>query len=209
MDRDKALSASGKLDPAPSARRSRFDDSRSVPAESIERKPIVPQDNMESGNGKSIRVQMRNSLKDEDRGSVSHFTAAPLHEVQVTKDSGLDEWMTKPKVTVDIIDTQKFAAIVRQKHGTKEKEVREVKGDVPDLKPNSAIAPTTSYKEKDYKKEKEDRRRTDKVELQISNRDNKDRDRYNNRDRERESRSSRRRYCNFYFILLQTATIDL
>lgn len=163
-------------------KKSRFDDRNS--RDKIERKV---DDDMESG--KSIRVQMRNSLKGEGRDSISQFTTAPISEAQPNKDSGLEEWMNKPKVAVDLIDTQKFAAIVRQKHGAKDKEVilKEGKPTTVDVK----LAPTAPavLKDKDYKREKDDRRRPDKVEMQISSRDNKDRERY----RDRDIRGSRRR----------------
>lgn len=183
-DRGKALNASGKHSPV-SQKKSRFEDPR--PSDRTEKKTSA-QDDVDIG--KSIRVQMRNALKAEERGGEPlQFAAAPLHQPNANKDVGLEEWMTKPKVAVDIIDTQKFAAIVRQKHGAKEKEVKESKSNVAEVK--SAPLPPALSAQRDRDSKKDERRRTEKVELQISSRD-KDRgggDRY----RERDSRSSRRR----------------
>ncbi|ODM95175.1 hypothetical protein Ocin01_11509 [Orchesella cincta] len=182
-DRERALGVSGKQEVVtPSGKKSRFDDPhpRIIP----ERKLSTHVDDVESG--KSIRVQMRNSLKPEEKEQIPKFTAS-LTEHPPSKDSGLEEWMNKPKVALDI-DTQKFAAIVRQKHGAKEKEMRDSKNlsSPNNVKPTPTPPPQSSLRDRDLKKD--DRRRTDKVELQISNRD-RDRDRY----RDRDSRNSRRR----------------
>ncbi|CAL8110856.1 unnamed protein product [Orchesella dallaii] len=183
-DREKALCSSGKQDTVVSSgKKSRFDDPHPIPIPMVQERKSNVSDDVESG--KSIRVQMRNSLKSEEKEEVPRFTAS-LSEAPVNKDSGLEEWMNKPKVALDI-DTQKFAAIVRQKHGAKEKDIREIKSnDSPNVKPTPPPAPPSSLRDRDLKKD--DRRRPDKVELQLSSRD-RDRDRY----RERDSRNSRRR----------------
>lgn len=183
-DRDKAYSTSGKKD---TVKKSRFDEPRFVNEIPERMPPVPPAEDLESG--KSIRVQMRNSMKTEERSNDAHHQSVHLSDSH--KDSGLEEWMNKPKVTVDIIDTQKFAAIVRQKHGSKDKDPRVDKDHVPEVKMVPPPAPVPPPKEKDYKKEREERRRPDKVELQISSRD-RDRDRHRD-TRDRDSRNSRRR----------------
>lgn len=169
-------------------RKSRFDDGPKADRMEMTRKSNLQED---LDSVKSIRVQMRNALKqevtDQDRDIEKQFNP-PTSESKSNKDYGLDEWMTKPKVSVDI-DTQKFAAIVREKHGIKEKEVRENKPEELDTKLVPAAPVITAGKDiRDTRRD--DRHRMDKVELQISSRD-KDRD-IRDRFRDRDSRSRRR-----------------
>ena len=92
----------------------------------------------EDDNGKSIRVQMRNKAKEEETRTATKASVlmnSNINAVSTTSSkemSAVDEWMGKPqKMTMDIIDTQKFAAIVRQKHGLKEKEDKKPVGPAP------------------------------------------------------------------------------
>jgi hypothetical protein len=148
------------------------------------------------GNPGSIRVQMRNTIKVEDH------QAAGLASKVDSKDTGIDEWMGKPqKVALDIIDTQKFAEIVRQRHGAVKKEDVKSRDNVLE---QSRSALTGAHKDKDFGGggREVDKRRFDRVEMQIPARDNRD-----IRDRFRDSRAlrgggGRRRYYLHYLIIL-------
>lgn len=177
-DREKARSRVGLDSSKAEPRRSRFQD-----------RP--PTDDNGDENGKSIRVQMRNTIKvDENR---SDFISKS--ETTTAKDSGLDEWMGKPqKIALDIIDTQKFAEIVRQKHGNKLKEDTKVSSPQ-HSEPRRPSPLLLQPKERDSRRDDfgggdrdRDRKRYDRVELQISSRENRERDRYN-----RDPRGGRRR----------------
>ncbi|CAG7685930.1 unnamed protein product [Allacma fusca] len=148
-------------------------------------------------NAKSIRIQMRNLVKaDENRSSTFSFVAKPESTSKV--DAAVDEWMDKPqKVKIDI-DTQKFAAIVRQKHGQKEKEQNSsVKGNESSIKASPVAPSPVATRERDREREDRDRdrsrdrdsgRRYDGrrygVEMSFNSRD-RERDRYGNRGRRR------------------------
>lgn len=134
------------------------------------------------GSGRSIRVQMRNTVKVEGAVGNSDFVSKTD-----SKDAALDEWMGKPqKAPVDVIDTQKFAEIVRQRHGAASKKEedslksREVENDKSKSQPSTAIG-------RDREDGGLDRRRYERVEMQFSSRENRDRD----RDRDSRYRDNR------------------
>jgi len=193
-DRDKAKIRAGlAVDSNAVVRKSRFDEVKEQP------KPAVFDETLGS-----IRVQMRNThQKVED----PVFGGGP--QVGAKQDSSaIDEWMGKPtgKVPVDIIDTQKFAEIVRQKHGAKlkEDEKRSVASSPEGLGLISGgRPPPTQGKERgdlrETIKREEGGRRHDRVEMQLPVRgDNREReirdmrDRY--RDNTRDRGGGRRRY---------------
>lgn len=86
--------------------------------------PLQPDsDDDEDMNAKSILVQMRRKAKEEEENNrkvSSQQQQNFQNSTGGTKDAAaVDEWMGKPqKVPLDIIDTQKFAAIVKQKLGS-------------------------------------------------------------------------------------------
>lgn len=165
----------------------------------------------EDDNAGSIRVQMRNTIKVEE--TKQHFVSKTD-----SKDVGMDEWMGKPqKAPLDTVDTQKFAEIVRQRHGAVRKEEEAVKLRDKDKESNSIELSTSQQKtgrdvgssRDDVAGRDVDKRRVDlRVEMQISSRENRDRDRM---DRIREIRGSggRRRYFDLfgYFIAIQARDV--
>lgn len=117
---------------------------------------------------------MRNTIKLEDLKGSGDF----INKFQ-PKDSKIDEWMGKPqKAPLDLVDTQKFAEIVRQRHGVKKEE------EAAKLREN-ALEQARSLQSKGRDQEDKeiggreiDKKRPERVELQISARENRDRDRY-------------------------------
>lgn len=150
----------------------------------------APPKEVEDEKTKSFHVQMRNNVTVKEEAAPQSYAALS------TKDSSVDEWMEKTnKVNLDI-DTQKFAAIVREKHGAqKEKESKEPD---PIKKPvrtsDSPRAPSNKDSgDLDGRRGGDRDRRSEKkpdlrVELSLtSRRDDRDRDR-----RERDARGRRR-----------------
>jgi hypothetical protein len=147
---------------------------------------------------------MRNTIKVDEAKTGSGFGPRSDNAAQMRQDAGLDEWMGKPqKVPLDIIDTQKFAEIVRQKHGNKTKEEEKKVLEKIQPSPETATRPSpVHHKDRDrgdlrdsLRKEEPSGRRHEKVEMQISSRENRERDlrEGQGRDRYRDNRGGRRR----------------
>ena len=161
------------------------------PVESV----TIMENNEGDDGAKSIRIQMRNFVKVEENRMASwnaNTNAAPPSK----KDTAVDEWMDKPaKVKLDI-DTQKFAAIVRQKHGNKDKDKDENGGSAVKRSSPAASVPHRNDREREPERER-DRggkdndvgRRTDArrygVEMSFNKERDRDRDRYGGRGRRR------------------------
>jgi hypothetical protein len=144
---------------------------------------------------KSIRVQMRNKAKEEESRSATQASALMTSNINAPPTSSakdmksVDEWMGKPqKMTLDIIDTQKFAEIVRQKHGLKEKEKEEKKQALPSTPPAPTLRSVRDERDRDDPKKYGDSRKGDlRMEISSAGR-GRDRDRLgrdNARDRRR------------------------
>ena len=148
---------------------------------------------------KSIRIHMRNLVKVEENRMASwnaNTNAAPPSK----KDAAVDEWMDKPgKVKLDI-DTQKFAAIVRQKHGNKEKEKEE---NVVSTKEGKRSSPAVSIPHRNDRERESERdrkendvgRRSEGRRYGVEMSFNKERD----RERDRHGGRGRRRYVILVF----------
>jgi len=154
----------------------------------------ICQESKEDLNAKSFRVQMRNSVKVEDEKVLPPADGRSSATLSSKREVSVDEWMEKPqKMNLDILDTEKFAAIVKQKHGGKESP--NVPKKLSPTPPHSSMVKP----EDDRRRSSSDRRKPDRVELQLSSRGNdRDRDgRYN-----RDNRRDRRRYVSFYSCLV-------
>jgi len=165
--------------------------------------------NLELDTGRSIRDQMLSLAKEEETRSANKaaiLLSSNLNAAAATlkaKDmSSVDEWMGKSqKLTLDILDTQKFAEIVRQKHGLKKEKEQREKEAKEDKKPPVAAPPPPALRsakedrdrESDENKKRygERERKSDlRVELTLgSSRGGRDRDRSG-----RDSARDRKRY---------------
>ena len=151
-------------------------------------------------NTRSIHVQMRNNMPVKEDAPPS-FVSVNANK----QDKTVDEWMGRPataKLNLDI-DTQKFAAIVREKHGSlKEKEKDK---EIPAAEPLTVVEKSHSReaRENDRSADRRDNRRSDsRVELSFSGR-------RDDRDRNRDVRGRRRsRYDNDTIINIFSRNIQ-
>jgi len=126
---------------------------------------------------------MRRKAKEEEENN--RLTTAhnqqkfPIGGLKET--SAVDEWMGKPqKVPVDIIDTQKFVAIVRQKHGAEAKEDKKPPPSAPQFRDNNGREEAREQRggREDTKSRNEVHKKPDlRVELSLGGRGRGGRDR--------------------------------